>query len=201
MLLNDGIGEDSWESLDCKEIQPVHPKEKHSSIFCGGTDVEAEPPILWPPDVKSWLIRKDIDAGKDWRQEKKGTTEDETVGWHHWHNGHEFEQTLRDSEGQGGLVCCSPWGRKRVRHKWGTEKQQSQRATGDSQKLSQFRREDTKIPQRFLGRNSLLWRYAVVFSLFVPQFRGQIPQKDRWIKSWERRAWFSCSPCGCFGQD
>ena len=98
--------------LDCKEIQPVHPKGNQSWIFIRRTDVEAEPPILWPPDTKSQFIRKDPDAGKDWRQEEKGTTEDEMVRWHHWLNGHEFEQALRDDEGQGSLVCCSPWGPK-----------------------------------------------------------------------------------------
>ena len=96
----------------CKEVKPVHPKGNQSWIFIGRTDAEAEAPILWPPDVKSRLIRKDADAGKDWRQEEKGATEDEMVGWHHWLNGHEFEQTLGDGEGQGSLVCCSPWGRK-----------------------------------------------------------------------------------------
>ena len=78
----------------------------------GRTDVEAETPILWPPDGKSWLTGKDLDAGKDWGQEKKGTTEDEMVGWYHGLNGHEFEQTPGDGEGQGSLVCCSPWGHK-----------------------------------------------------------------------------------------
>ena len=78
-------------SSDCKEIQPVHPKGDQSWVFIGRTDVEAETPILWPPDVKSWLTWKDPDAGKDWGQEEKGTTEDEMVGWHHWLNGHEFE--------------------------------------------------------------------------------------------------------------
>ena len=78
-------------SLDCKEIQPVHPKGNQPWIFIGRTDAETEAPILWPPDAKSWLIRKDPDAGKDWRQEEKGPTEDEMVGWHHWLNGHEFE--------------------------------------------------------------------------------------------------------------
>ena len=77
--------------LDCKEIQPVHPKGNQSWIFIGRTDAEAETPILWPPDLKSWLIWKDPDAGKDWGQEEKGTTEDEMVGWHHWLKGHEFE--------------------------------------------------------------------------------------------------------------
>ena len=76
--------------LDCKEIQPVHSKGDQSWVFTGRTDVEAETPILWPPDVKSWLVGKDTDPGKDWRQEEKRTTEDEMVGWHHWLNGHEF---------------------------------------------------------------------------------------------------------------
>ena len=96
--------------LDSKEIQPVHPKGNQSWIFIGGTDAEA--PILWPPDVKNWLIGKDPDTGKDWRQEQKGTTEDERVGRHHWRDGHEVEQALGDSERQGSLACCSPWGRK-----------------------------------------------------------------------------------------
>ena len=94
--------------LDCKEIQPVHLKGNQYWMFIGSTDAEAETPILWPPDVKNWLIGKDPDAGKDWRQEK-GTTEDEMIGWHHWLNGHEFEQTLGVGGGQGGLGCCSPW--------------------------------------------------------------------------------------------
>ena len=77
--------------LDCKEVQPVHPKGDQSWVFIGRTDVEAETPILWPPDAKNWLVGRDPDAGKDWGQEEKGTTEDEMVGWHHWLNGHEFE--------------------------------------------------------------------------------------------------------------
>ena len=97
--------------LDCKEIQPVHPKGNQSWIFIGRTDVEAQTPILWPPDVKTWRIWKDPDAGKDWRQEK-GATEDEMIGWHHQHDGHEFEQTLGVGDGQRGLTFCSPWGRK-----------------------------------------------------------------------------------------
>ena len=92
MLLNCGVGEDSWESLDCKEIQRVHPKDQ-SWVFIGRTYVEAETPILWPPDMKSWLIWKDPAAGKDWGQEEKGTTEDEMVRWHHWLNGHGFGWT------------------------------------------------------------------------------------------------------------
>ena len=110
MLLNCGVGEDSWESLGLQG-DPVHPKGNESWVFTGRTDVEAETPILWPPDAKSWLIGKDTGAGKDWGQEK-GLTEDETVGWHHWLNGHEFEQALGAGDGQGSLACCSPWGLK-----------------------------------------------------------------------------------------
>ena len=100
--------------LGCKEIQPVNPMGNQSWIFTGRTDDEAEGPILWPPVAKSWFTGKDLDAGKDWRQEKKGTTEDEMVRWHHLLNGHEFEQTLGDSKGQGSLACCSPWGQKEL---------------------------------------------------------------------------------------
>ena len=100
--------------LDCEEIKPVNPKGNQPWIFIGRTDAEAETPILWPPDVKNWLLGKDLDAGKDWRQEKKGTTEDEMVGWHHWLDGHEFEQAPGVGEGQGSLVCCSPWGCKEL---------------------------------------------------------------------------------------
>ena len=100
--------------LDFKEIQPVHSKGNQSWIFIGRTDVEAETLILWPPDVKNWLIGKDPDAGKDWRREEKGMTEDEMVGWHHWLNGHKFEQAPRGGEGQGSLVCCCPWGHKEL---------------------------------------------------------------------------------------
>ena len=98
--------------LDCKEIQPVHPKGDQSWVFTGRTDVEAETPILWPPDAQSWLIGKDPDAGKDCGQEEKGTTEDEMVGWHHWHNGHRFGWTPGVGDGQGGLACCGSWGCK-----------------------------------------------------------------------------------------
>ena len=98
--------------LDGKEIKPVHPKGNHPWIFLGRAGVEAEAPVLWPPDVKSWLTGKDPDAGKDWGLEEKEVIEDEMVGWHHWLNGLEFEQALGDGEGQGSLACCSPWGCK-----------------------------------------------------------------------------------------
>ena len=100
--------------LDCKEIQPVHPKGDQSWVFIGGTDVEAKIPILWPPDAKSWLIWRDPDAGKDWRQEEKGMTEDEMVGWHHQRNGHGFGWTLGVGDGQGALACCGSWGCKEL---------------------------------------------------------------------------------------
>ena len=106
--------------LDCKEIQPVSPKGDQSWIFIGRADAEAETPILWPPDAKNWLIGKDPDAGKDWRQEEKRVIEDEKVGWHHWLNGHEFEQAL-------GVVmdretwCAAVHGFKRIWHDWATE--------------------------------------------------------------------------------
>ena len=96
--------------LDSKEIQPVHSKGNQPWIFIGRTDAAA--PILGPPDAKSWLTGKIPDAGKDWRQEEKGMTQYKMVGCHHWLNGHEYEQALEDSEEQGSLVCCSPWGRK-----------------------------------------------------------------------------------------
>ena len=98
--------------LDCKEIQSVNLKGNQPWIFIGRTDAEAETPILWPPDVKNWLTGKDPDTGKDWRQEEKGMTEDEMVGWYHWLSGHEFESTPGVGDGQGSLVCCSPWGHK-----------------------------------------------------------------------------------------
>ena len=98
--------------LDFKEIQTVHPKGNQSWVFNGRTDVEAETPIFWPLDAKSWLIWKDPDAGKDWGQEEKGMTEDEMAGWHHRLHGHEFGWTPGVGDGQRGLMCCNSWGRK-----------------------------------------------------------------------------------------
>ena len=120
---SDETGEESWapknwcfwtmvlektleSPMDCKEIHPVHPKGDQSWVFIGKTDAEAETPILWPPHVKSWLIGKDSDAGRDWGQEEKGTTEDEMAGWHYRLNGHESEWTSGVGDGQGGLACC-----------------------------------------------------------------------------------------------
>ena len=102
-------------NLDSKEIQPVHPKGDQTWVFIGRTDTEAETPILWPTHAKSWLIGKDPDAGRDWGQEEKGTTEDEMAGWHHRLDGHEFEWTLVVDDGQGGLACCYSWGQSQTR--------------------------------------------------------------------------------------
>ena len=99
-------------SLDCQEIQPVHPKGDQSWVFVGRTDAEAETPILWPLHAKSWLIGKDPNAGRDWGQEEKGMTEDEMAGWHHRLNAHEFGWTLGVGDGKGGLACCDSWGHK-----------------------------------------------------------------------------------------
>ena len=106
--------------LDCMEIQLVHPEGDQSWIFIGRTDAEAEAeaPILWPADVKNWFIGKDPDAGKDWKWEKKGTAKDEMIGWHHWLNGHEFEQALGVGDGQGSLAGCSSWGCKELDRTW-----------------------------------------------------------------------------------
>ena len=98
--------------LDCKEIQPVHSKGDQSWVFFRRNDAEAETPVLWPPHEKSWLIGKDSDAGRDWGQEEKGTTENEMSGWHHRLDGREFEWTPEVGDGQGGLVCCNSWGHK-----------------------------------------------------------------------------------------
>ena len=130
MLLNCGVGKTLESPLDCQEIQQVHPKGDQSWVFIGRTEVEAETPILWPFDVKSWLIWKDPDAGKDWGQEEEGMTENEMVGWHHRLDGHEFEWTLGDGDGQGGLTCCDSWGHKELETtewlNWTMEKESSE---------------------------------------------------------------------------
>ena len=110
MLLNCGVGEYSWESFGLQ----ADPKGDQSWVFTGRTDPEAETPIFWPPDSKSWLIIIDPDGGKGWGQEEKGMTEDEMVRWHHWLNGPEFEKVPGVGDGQGGLACCISWGRKEL---------------------------------------------------------------------------------------
>ena len=106
------LEKDLESPLDCKEIQPVHPKGDQSWVFIGRTEAEAETPVLWPPHVKSWLIGKDLDAGKDWGQEEKGTIEDEMAGWHHQLYGHGFGWTPGVGDAQTGLVCYDSWGQK-----------------------------------------------------------------------------------------
>ena len=98
--------------LDCKEIQPGRSRGDQPLVFFGGNDAKAETPVLWPPHAKSWLIGKDSDAGKDWWQDQRRTTEDEMAGWHHRLDVHEFERSLGDDDGQGGLVCCNSWDSK-----------------------------------------------------------------------------------------
>ena len=109
MLFNCGVGKDSESPLDCREI---HSEGDQPWDFFGRNDAKAETPVLWPSHAKSWLISKDSDAGRDWGQEEKGTTEDKMAGWHHWLNGRESEWTPGVGDGQGGLVCCDSWGRK-----------------------------------------------------------------------------------------
>ena len=112
MFFNCGVGEDFESSLDCKEILPVHSKGDQPWVFFGKNDAKAETPVLWPPQSKCWLTGKDSDAGRDWGQEEKGTTEDEMAGWHHQLDGGEFEWTPGVGDGQGGLGCCNSWGHK-----------------------------------------------------------------------------------------
>ena len=109
MLLNCGVGEDSRVPWTARRSNPGHPKGDQSWVLIGRTDVEAETTILWPPDAKSWLIWKETDAGKDWGQEEKGTTENEMAGWHHRLNGHEFGWTPGVDDGHGSLLCCDSW--------------------------------------------------------------------------------------------
>ena len=107
-------GESDGKPVEYAESYGISPKGYQSWMSIGETDAEAEAPILWAHDAKNWLIGKDPDAGKHWRQEEKGMTEDEMVGWPHWFDGHEFEQALGDGEGQGSLESCSPWGCKEL---------------------------------------------------------------------------------------
>ena len=116
--------------LDSKEIQPVHLEEINSEYSLEGLMLKLKLPIIWPPDAKNWLTGKDPDAGKDWRQEEKGTTEDEMVGWHHWLDGREFEQAPGVGDGQGGLACYSPWGCKDLDTIMNSNNQKSQCGDG-----------------------------------------------------------------------
>ena len=151
--------------LDCKEIQPVHSKGYQSWVFIGRTDAEAETPVLWPPHVKSWLIGKDFDAGRDWGQEEKGKTEEEMAGWHHRLDGHESEWTLGVGDGQGGLACCDSRGRK------------------ESDMTEQLNWMNWTITQFFWVQIFLAPSYASVFSLPGLSFH----QKVGWHQAKVRR--------------
>ena len=137
MLLNCGVGEDSWDSLGLQGDPTSLPKGNQSWIFIWRTNAEPETPILWPPDAKNWLIGKNHNAGKDWRQEETGMTEDEMVGWHHWLNGHEFEWTPGVGDGQGSLVEQF-MGSQRVGHDWATELNWTDKCVGSGIKLLGF---------------------------------------------------------------
>ena len=143
--------------LDCEEIQPVHPKGDQSWVFIGRTDVEAETPILWPPDSKIWLIWKEPDAGKDWGQEEKGTTEDEMFGWHHWLNAYGFGWTPRVDDGQGGLACCGSWGSQRVKHDWATELNWGAEHTHPCTHMRQINRKKLKQKFKYMGKTQENW--------------------------------------------
>ena len=145
-------------------------------IFIGRTDAEAETPILWSPDAQNWLIGKDPDAGKDWRQEEKSVVEDGIVRWHHELNGHESERTLGDSEGQGSLACCSPWGRKETQlNDWTITKEN---ATASPEEIHQL----TQV-HLALGDCRLLWDDLNPAVAITGEWLTVIPQTLRWLST------------------
>ena len=145
-----------------KQIKPVNLKGNLPWILIGRTDAEAEAPILWPPEVKSWLTGEDPDAGKDWRQEEKGVTEDEVVGWHHWCNAHELGQALGDGEGQGSLACCSPWGAEESDTTWWLNKMRR-----DGQETLQHTPPTEDLHPPFLDFNSYLGLFYHKYMTFL----------------------------------
>ena len=177
--------EKSLESPLHFKIKPVNPKRNQSLIFIERADAEAEAPKFWPPDSKSWLIRKDPEVEKPWRQEEKGMTEGEMVGWHHWLNGHEFEQAPGDGEGQGSLACFSPWSHK-IRtwlSDWKTTTNRDRSGEKTTHKAKREKGMKHKRKDRFLTRNgnSLIWHPTPV--LLPRKFHG-----------W--RSLIGCSPWG-----
>ena len=155
--------------LDCKEIKPIYPKGNQFWIFIGRIDAEAETPILWKPDVKNGLIGKDPDAGKDWRQEEKGMTEHEMVGWHHQLYGHEFEWAPGVGGGQGRLACCSPWGH-RVRKYWATKLKFLQEYTLFLFRVTCWCRLIIKISWFILSNNWYAWNQCLSSPCFSAPF-------------------------------
>ena len=141
--------------LDCKEIQPVHSERDQPWDFFGRNVSKAETPVLWPPHVKSWLIGKDSDSGRDWGQEEKGMTEDEMARWHHWLNGRESEWTPRVGDGQGGLACCNSWGCKEFRHYWATELNWTDAPVGDKPETEEANSMVKMVPILSPGRAGL----------------------------------------------
>ena len=187
-------------SLDCKEIKLVNPKGNQPWIFIGKTDTEAEVPVLWPPDAKSWLIGKDPDAGKDWEQEEKGVTEDQMVGWHHQLNEHEFEQALGDGEGQGSLVCYGLQGCKQLgTTEWLNNNNQPRRAPGQRKYRMSPNEWDPSMDPEILGMichgpwPCLPPNWTVVITVLcwgqkpwrtpkdTTQVKGKVPRFDRQI--------------------
>ena len=171
MFLNCGFGEDSWEPLGLQG-DPIHSEGEQPWDFIGRNDAKAEAPVLWPPYVKSWLIGKDCDAGRDWGQEEKGTTEDEMDGWHHGLDGRESEWTPGDGDGQGGLEWCNSWGRKESDTtewlKW-TELNWTETWQGPERKLWQWQMERERSTQKGSNWQNLMivvkrrWRAIFLF--------------------------------------
>ena len=170
--------------LDCKEMKPVNPKRDQPWIFIGRTDAEAEAPILWPPAVKSWLIRKDPDAGKNWGQEEKGMTEDKTVRWHHKFSRHELEQTPGNSEGQGSLAWCSPQGREELdmTERWNNETKEflQEENTREGKDLQKINRKSKTIKKMVIGSYILIIMLNVN-GLNAPTKRHRLAEKVKVI--------------------
>ena len=172
--------------LDYKKIQPVHPKGNQSWILFGRTDAESEAPIIWSPDMKNWLFRKGPNAERDWRQEEKGTTEDEMFGWHHWLDGHEFEQALGVGDGQGGLACCSPWTRKES----DTTEQLNWWLNWLSIPMAKRRKMLPSISSVELSLDlTFLWALGIGFAVFRPDFSllriaWELPDERRKGATW-----------------
>ena len=166
--------------LDCKEIKPVNHKGNQSWAFVGRTDAEAEAPVLWPPDVKNWLIRKDPDAGKDWRQEEKGTAEYEMVGWYYGLSGYEFEQTPGVGERQGSLGCCSPWGRKESDTTEQLNWTDMSSSKGSGQLVSSNKRKTWKFGNRGVWMN--VWEWIQSIEIFISHVNAQCCKRPFVIK-------------------
>ena len=173
--------------LDCKEIQPVHLKGDQSWVFIGRTGAEAETPVLWPPDAKSWLIWKDTDVGKDWGQEEKGTTEDEMAGWHHQLSGHGFRWTTGVGDGQGGLACCSSWGCK--------ESDRTEQLNWTESLLNLITKEELFFRKTIicLRKRNFVSNLGGLFSLFSYQKLDTFQVHwTHWVKIGEVHSWLHC---------